>query len=77
MCRFARAGTVLIAWERLVQQDLVTAIETSGTSGVTLRSEYRMAKLLVAEVDTEWVVREHGDSNDELRRWLHRTVAQS
>ena len=29
-------GTVLIAWERLVQQDLVTAIETSGTSGVTL-----------------------------------------
>ena len=55
----------------------MTAIETSGTSGVTLRSEYRMAKLLVAEVDAEWVVKEHGDSNEELRRWLNRTVAQS
>lgn len=42
-----------------------------------MRPEYRVAKLLVAEVDTEWVVKEHGDSNDELRRWLARTVAPS
>jgi hypothetical protein len=50
----------------------------AGTAaGITLRPEYRVAKLLVAEVDTEWVVKEHGDSNDELRRWLARTVAPS
>jgi len=71
-------GTVMIAWERLMQQDLVAEVEgTNGAAGVALRSEYRMARLLVAEVDAGWVVREHGDSNDELRRWLDRTVPTS
>eukprot|EP01043_Picozoa_sp_COSAG02_P061219 COSAG02_NODE_8180_length_2673_cov_1.506605_2_plen_86_part_00 len=85
-----------------MQQDLLTAMETSGAppvrpsielvsqimtlpgwmrtgtaAGITLRPEYRMAKLLVSEKDATWVVNEHGDSNDELRRWLDRKVGPS
>ena len=50
----------------------------AGTAaGITLRPEYRMSKLLVSEKDATWVVKEHGDSNDELRRWLDRKTGPS
>lgn len=52
-------------------------LRTGTAAGITLRPEYRMAKLLVSEKDATWVVNEHGDSNDELRRWLIRKVGPS
>ena len=52
-------------------------MRTGTAAGITLRPEYRMAKLLVSEKDATWVVREHDDSNDELRRWLDRKVGPS
>lgn len=91
--------TVLISWERLLQQDLVGwVIDINAVTSRDLRNEYRMAKLLVSEVkiwsvlhpvpqpvqmlwwpcgqvDVEWLVAQHTDSNDELRRWNRAVVA--
>jgi hypothetical protein len=66
--------TVLVAWERLLQQDLIgwTGQEKADQD---LRMEYRLARLLVSKEDAEWALRAHPDSNDELRRWHQREVS--